>query len=144
MDKKVFEAAMKALMVEDYIKVSRYDVTREELVTYIIAKNGLVGAFLEGDNVYNFQTIGVLNKDAYPKLLKFIQELSYYDDNRKTYISFEYRDYKDRFEYHISDESFERFIISLQDAINAGVNMIEMSEEERAKKLRELAEDNKK
>ncbi len=139
MDKKVFEAAMKALTVEDYIKISRYDLTREELVTYIISKNGLVGAFLEGDNVYNFQTIGVLNKDAYPKLLKFIQELSYYDDNRKTYISFEYRDYKDRFEYHISDETFERFIISLQDAINAGTNLIDKTEEERAKILKELA-----
>lgn len=144
MDKEIFEMAKKAITVEDYIKVSRYDVTREELVSYIIAKNGLVGAFLEGDNVYNFQTIGVLNKDAYPKMLKFIQELSYYDENRKTYITFEYRDYKDYFEYHISDESFERFIISLQDAINAGTNMIDMSEEERTKKLKELAEDSKK
>lgn len=144
MDKSIYDMAIKALQVEDYIKVSRYDLTREELVSYIIAKNGLVCAFLEGDNVYNFQTIGILNKDAYPKLLKFIQELSYLDENRKTYITFEYRDYKDYFEYHISDESFERFIISLQDAINAGKNLIDMSEEERAKVIKEMADNTNK
>lgn len=122
---------------EDHIAVSRFDVNHNETVTYIIEKEGLITAFLEGTNEYNLSLVGLLGSDAYEKILKFVKGLASLDGASGAF-SLEIKESNNTETYNISADSFTRFVLTMQDAINAGINLVNMSDIDKAKLIRKL------
>lgn len=124
---------------EDHILISRYDVRHVETVTYIIEKEGLITAFLETNEECNLSLVGLLGNDAYAKLKKFVLGLTK-EGNPSPYLTIEIKEGKDSDTYNISEDAFTRMIVSMQDAIDAGINLVNMSDIERVKLIRKLKE----
>ena len=124
---------------EDHILISRYDVRHVETVTYIIEKEGLITAFLETNEECNLSLVGLLGNDAYIKLKQFVLGLTK-EGTPSPYLTIEIKEEKDSDTYNISEDAFTRIIVSMQDAIDAGINLVNMSDIDRAKLIRKLKE----
>lgn len=122
---------------EDHILISRYDVRHVETVTYIIEKEGLITAFLETNEDCNLSLVGLLGNDAYPKLKEFVLGLAK-EGEPSPYLTIEIKEGKDTDTYNISEDAFTRIIVSMQDAINAGIDLVNMTDIDRAKLIRRL------